>query len=94
MDTTFPLHTPIAKRKNDDRKIEGVSEEPASKKIDEGKCSCSGCKSSRYISMSFLIASGPALPSNPIEKDLKKRLNSIEKNIDDSLQAPSEETKK
>jgi hypothetical protein len=44
--------------------------------------------------MSFLIVSGPALPSNPIEKDLKKRLNLIEKEIDDSLQAPSEETKK
>lgn len=34
------------------------------------------------------------MPSNPKEKDLKKRLNLIEKNIDDSLQAPSEETKK
>jgi hypothetical protein len=93
MDTTVPLLTPLAKRKNDNREIEGVSEEPASKKIDEGKCSCSGCKSSRYVSMSFPIASGPTLHSNPIEKDLKKRLNLIEKNIDDSLQAPSEETK-
>jgi hypothetical protein len=94
MDTTMPLHTPLAKRNNDDREFEGVSEEPASKKIEEGKCSCSSCKSSRYFSMSFLIASGPALPSNPKEKDLNKRLNLIEKNIDDSLQAPSEESKK
>jgi hypothetical protein len=92
MDTTVPLHTPLFMRKNDDREFEGVSEEPESKKIDEGKCSCSGCKSSSYVSISFLIASGPALPSNP--EDLKKRLNLIEKNIDDSLQAPSEETKK
>jgi hypothetical protein len=41
----------------------------------------------------ILIVSGPALPSNPIEKDLKMRLNLIEKNIDDSLQTPSEESK-
>jgi hypothetical protein len=44
--------------------------------------------------MSFLIASGPALPSDPKENALKKRLNLIEKKIDDSLQALSEETKK
>jgi hypothetical protein len=61
METTvipIPLQTPIVKRKNDDREIEGVSEEPASKKVDDGKCSCSGCKSSRYVSLSFLIVSG------------------------------------
>jgi hypothetical protein len=32
MDTTITLHTPLVKRKNDDREFEGVSEEPESKK--------------------------------------------------------------